>query len=169
MVIIQNLWGLNAFGCKWLYLGMVYWLSKMMVWKFNKTSAIWDSVWKPHTILQDTSGNLIRTLKYLQTPPDYPGAKQSTLTLCESFFRCFWKHLQLWRSIQDAPSRIAKCRSFWYLCADRWQTSINAESAAPLGRILRQRPRPLRSYVRDLILYSHSNGSYIPTRHFVLS
>jgi len=34
--------------------------------------------------------------------PGHPGTKQCALRLCESIHRCSWKHLQLWRYIQDA-------------------------------------------------------------------
>jgi hypothetical protein len=71
-----------------------------------RTSVQCNSVRKPYAILPDTLGDLISASKYLQTLPDPPGAKQCALRLCKRFVRCSWKHLQLWRCIQDALSRI---------------------------------------------------------------
>jgi len=133
------------------------------------TSAKCNAVQKPHAILPDTPGDLTGASKYIQTLPDPPGAKQSALRLCKSILRCSWKHLQLWRCIQDAPSRIVKFWSSWDLCADLRETSREAETAAPLCGILGERPRPLPSSAGDLMPYSHRSGSYIITRHFVLS
>jgi len=98
-----------------------------------------------------------------------PGAKQSALRLCKSILRCSWKHLQLWRCIQDAPSRIVKFWSSWDLCTDVQETSREAETATQLCGILRARLAPLCSSAGDLMPYSHRIGSYITTRHFVLS
>jgi len=104
---------------------------------------------------------------YFQTLPDPPGAKQSALRLCKSILRCSWKYLQLWRCIQDAPSRIVKFRGSWDLCADLRKTSREAETAAQLCGILGERPRALRSSAGDLMPYYHRGGFYITTRHFV--
>jgi len=133
------------------------------------TSAKCNSVWKPHAILPDALGDLTSASKYFQTLPDPTGAKQSALRLCKSILRCSWKHLQLWRCIQDAPSRIVKFGSSWDLCVDLREISREAETTAQLCGTLRERPRPLRSSAGDLMPYSHSSGSYITTRHFVLS
>ena len=140
----------------------------MGVGRFSRPpSAKCNSVRKPHAILPDTPGVLTSASKYFPTLPDPPGANQSALRLCKSIFRCSWKHLQLWRCIQDAPSRIVKFRSSWDLCADLQETSREAETAAQLCGILRERPRPLRSSAGDSMLYYHSSGSYITTTHFV--
>ena len=133
------------------------------------SSAKCNSVRKPHAILPDTPGDLTSTSKYFQTLPGPPGAKQSDLRLCKSIFGCSWKHLQLWRCIPDAPSRIVKFRNSWDLCADLRETSKEAETAGQLCRILREPLRLLFSSVAHLMPYSHSSGSYITTRHFVLS
>jgi len=113
------------------------------------SSAKCNSVRKPHRILPDTPGDLTSASKYFQTLPDPPGAKLSALRVCKSILRCSWKHLQLWRCIQDAPSRIVKFWSSWDLCADLRETSREAETAAQLYGILRERPRPLRSSAGD--------------------
>jgi len=137
------------------------------------TSAKCNSVRKPHPILPDTPGDLTSASKYFQTLPDPPWAKQSALRLCKSILRCSWQHLQLWRCIQDARSRIVKFRSSWDLCADLQETSREADTTAQLCGILRERPRLRETWCRiptgDLIPYPHSSGSYITTRHFVLS
>jgi len=130
-------------------------------------STKWNSVRKPHAFLPDTPGNLIRASKYFQMLLDPPGAGQSSLRLCKSILRCSWKHLQLWRCIHHAPSRIVKFGSSWDLCADLWETLWEAETTAQLCGILRQRPKPLRSSAGDLMPYYHSSGSDITTRHFV--
>jgi len=135
----------------------------------EKISAKFNSVRKLHAILPDTPGDLTSASKHFQTLPDPPGDKQSALRLCKSIHRCSWEHLQLWRCIQDAPSRIVKYRSSWDLCADLRETSREAETAVQLCGILRERPRPLHSSAGDLMPYSHCSGSYITTRHFVLS
>jgi len=133
------------------------------------TSAKCNSVQKPHAILPDTPGDLSSASKYLQTLPDPTGAKQSALRLCKSILGCSWKHPQLWRCIQDALSRIIKFWSAWDHCANLRETSREAGTAAQLCGTIRERPRPLRSSAGDLMPYSHSSGSYITTRHFVLS
>jgi len=132
-------------------------------------SAECNSVRKRHAILPNTLGDLTSASKYFQTLPDPPGDKQSALRLRRSIVRCSWKHLQLWRCIGGAPSRIVKFRSSWDLCTDLRETLREAETSAQLCGILRQWPRPLRSSVGCLMPYSHSSGSYITTRHFVLS
>jgi len=66
------------------------------------TSAKCKSVRKPHANLPDTPVDLIGAPKWFQMLPGPPGAKQSALGLWESILRRFWKHLQLWRCIQDA-------------------------------------------------------------------
>jgi len=71
--------------------------------------------------------------------------------------------------LRDLTYRIIK---FWRsgdLFADLRETSREAETAAQLCGILREQPRPLRSSAGDLVPYSHSSGSYITTRHFVIS
>jgi len=141
----------------------------MLCWTKNAASAECNSVWKPHAILSDTPGDLTIASKSFQTLPDPPGAKQSALRLCKSILRCSWKHLQLWRCIQDAPSRIVKFWSSWDLCTDVQETSREAETATQLCGILQARLAPLCSCAGDLMPYSHRIGSYITTRHFVLS
>jgi hypothetical protein len=49
--------------------------------------------------LRATSEVLLHTSTCSFTPP---GAKQSALGLCKSIHRCSWKHLALWRCIQNA-------------------------------------------------------------------
>jgi len=41
------------------------------------------------------------TPQYFQILPSPPGTKTSALRCCWSIPRCFWKHLQRWRCIQD--------------------------------------------------------------------
>jgi len=78
------------------------------------TSAKCKSVWKLHTILQDTPVALTSAFVYFQMLPGPPGALQCALRLCKSIRRCSCKDLQLWRCIQDATRltiRIVKCCS----------------------------------------------------------
>jgi hypothetical protein len=133
------------------------------------TSAKCKSVQKPHTIFPDTPHDLTSESNYFQTLPDRPGVTQSALRLCKSNLTCVWTHLQWWRCIQDAPSRIVNGRSSWDLCADLWETFREAETAGQLCGMDSDWPRLLRSSTGDLILYSHSSGSYITTSHFILS
>ena len=65
------------------------------------TSAKCKSVWKPYANLPDTLVALTSTSKYFQMLPAPPGALQCVLRLYKSILRCFCKHLQLWRCIQD--------------------------------------------------------------------
>jgi len=67
-----------------------------------------------------------RCLQYFQTLPDPPAAKESALRLCKGILRYSWRHLQLWRCIQDGSSRIVKFWSSWDLCADLRETSRDA-------------------------------------------
>jgi hypothetical protein len=73
------------------------------------------------------------------------------------------------RAISGAPSRIVKFWSWWDLCTDLQKTLREAETAVQLSGILREPPRPLHSSVEDSMPYSHSSGSHITTRHFILS
>ena len=66
------------------------------------------SVRKSYAILPDTPVALTSASKCFQMLPAPPGALQSALRLCKSILRCSWKHLQLWRCIQDATTS-AKC------------------------------------------------------------
>jgi len=88
----------------------------------------------------------------------FPGALESSCSYGDAF-----------RMLQDLTYRIVKFWSSWDLCTDLWETLKQAETAAQLWRRLRKLPRPLQSTVGDLVLYTHSSGSYITTRHFVLS
>ena len=130
-------------------------------------SAKVNSVRTTHPVLPDTPGDLTSLWKYFQTLPDPPGAKQSALRLCKSVLRGCWKHLQLWRCIQDAPSRIVKFWSAWSRYTDQWEASREGETAARFGEIHRERPRPLSISAGDLMLYSWSSGSFIITTYFV--
>jgi hypothetical protein len=65
------------------------------------SSAICKSVWKPHANFPDTTVDLTSASKYFQILPGPPGARHSAVRLCQSILRCFRKHLQLWRCIQD--------------------------------------------------------------------
>jgi len=67
------------------------------------TSGKCKSVWKPHAHLLDTQlAPTSASTKYFQMLPGPPGALQSTFRLCKSILRSSWKHLKLWRYIQDA-------------------------------------------------------------------
>jgi len=106
------------------------------------TSAKCKSVRKKYAILPDTLGNITSTSIYFKMLPDSPRSKQCALRLCKSMLRCSWKHLQLWRCIQDTASRIVKFWSSQDDWADLWETSREAETAAQLCGILQERPRP---------------------------
>jgi hypothetical protein len=66
------------------------------------SSAKCKSVQKPHANLPDTPVALTSASKYFEMLPGPPGALQNALRLWKSILRCYWKHLQLWMSIQDA-------------------------------------------------------------------
>ena len=59
-------------------------------------------VQKPHTNLPDTLVDFTSAPKCFQMFPDPHGANQSALKLCKRILKCSWKHLQLWRCVQDA-------------------------------------------------------------------
>jgi len=61
-------------------------------------------VLKSHTNLAETLLFLIIAPEYCHMLPGPPGAMQRALRLYKSILRCSWKHLQLWRSTQDAMS-----------------------------------------------------------------
>jgi len=119
------------------------------------TSAKCKLVRKPHTNLSDTLVNCTSAYKYFQMIPVPTGAKQRPLRLYKSILRCSWKHLQLWRCIQDAPSGIVKFGA--------------AETSVQICGRLREQLRPLCSSAGDLLPSSHSGGSkvFITTRHFM--
>ena len=71
--------------------------------------------------------------------------------------------------LRDLTYRIVKFGSSWDLCKDLREASREAETAAHLCAILRELPRPLRSSAGGFMPYSPGSGSYITTRHFVLS
>jgi len=73
------------------------------------------------------------------------------------------------RMLRDLTCRIVKFWSCWELCADLRETSRAVETAAQLCGRFQKQPIPLDSTAGDLMLYSHSRGSYTTTRHFVLS
>jgi hypothetical protein len=138
-------------------------------WTTRTKSAKCNSVWKPHSILPDTWGDLSSASEYFQMLPDAPGAKQSAFRLCKSILRCFWKHMQLWRSIQDTPLRRVKFWSSWDLCADLWDNSRQADASVELCGMLQEVPKPPCSSEGDFMLCSRSIGSDINTMHFILA
>jgi hypothetical protein len=85
------------------------------------TSAKCKSVRKSHANLPDTPVVLTSAPEYFQMLPGPPGAKQRALRLYKSVLRCSWKHLQLWRGIQDATR------------FDLWNSQI-LEKVRPLRR-----------------------------------
>jgi len=120
---------------------------------FSKTSAKCKSVRKPHANLPDTPVALTSASKYFQVLPGPPGALQCALRLCKSILRCSWKHLQLWRCVQDATRltiRIVKFWRCWDLCAGLQETSRVAETAAQVCGRLREQLRALRKLCRRL-------------------
>ena len=117
--------------------------------------------------LRATSPVLLGTSRCSQTPLElskvlsdfaraFSGAHESTCSYGGAF-----------RMLRDLTYRIVKFWSFWDLCADLWETSRAAETAAQLCGRLQERPRPLLSTAGDLVPFPHSSGSYITPRHFV--
>jgi len=68
----------------------------------NTISAKQKSVQKLNANLPDCLVDLTSTPKSFQLLPDPSGAEQSAIRLCNSIFKYYRKHLQLWRCIQDA-------------------------------------------------------------------
>jgi len=119
--------------------------------------------------LRVTSPVLLCTCRYSQTPlelskvlPDSGkaviGTPKSTCSDGVAF-----------RMLRDLTDRIVRFWSFWDLCTDLRGTLREAETMAQLCQILQEQLRPLRSFAGDLMPYCHSCGSYITTRHFILS
>jgi len=73
----------------------------------------------------------------------------------------------VFRILRDLTYRIVKFWSYSDLCANLRKTSREAATAAQFCDILWEQPRPLHSSAGDLVLYSHSSGSYITRRQFV--
>jgi len=77
--------------------------------------------------------------------PGPHGALQCALGLYKSILRCSWKHLQLWRCIQDATRltiRIVIFWSCWDPCAGVRKTSRAAKMSAQVYRRLQEHLRP---------------------------
>jgi len=135
---------------------------RLMTTKYDALAKC-KSVWKPNANLPDTLVALTSASKYFQILPAPPGTLQSALRLCKTILRCSWKHLQLWRSIQDAmrlTTRIVKFWSCWDLCTGLGETSRAAEisvwalrenSAQVCSRLLEQ-----------LDLFESSAGDFVP-------
>ena len=104
--------------------------------------------------------------------PDPPGAKQCSLTVCKSIHRCSWKHLKLWRCIQNATKltiRIVKFWSSWVRYTDLQETSRSTETPAKLCGSLREQLRLPCTTAGEMVLSFESSGSYTTTGHFVIS
>jgi hypothetical protein len=56
----------------------------------------------PYAGHPDTPVDLTGASNYLEVLPGFAEAKQSAIRLCKSTVRCFWKHMQLWKCIEDA-------------------------------------------------------------------
>ena len=119
--------------------------------------------------LRVTSPVLLSSSRCSQTPQElsdvlsdspraFSGAPESTCSYGGAF-----------RMLQDLTYSIVKFWSSWDLCADLRQTSRAAKTAMQLCERLRQQPGPPRSTAGNLVPYSPSSGSYITTRHFMLS
>jgi len=122
-------------------------------WQGAYTSGRCNSVWKPHANLPDTPVALTSASQYFQMLPAPPGALQCALGLCKSILRCSWKHLQLWRCIQDATRLTIRIVEFWS-CWDHWvglqeNARSTATSAQCCGRRW-ERLRPLRKLCERL-------------------
>jgi len=63
-------------------------ITRIGVVTVTSASAKCTSVRKPHAILPDTVGYDASGSKYFQKLTDPPGAKQCTVRLCKSIFRC---------------------------------------------------------------------------------
>jgi len=136
----------------------------------HQQNVIWSgSLMQSSQTLRATSPMLPSTSSCSQTPlelskvlSDSPraisGAPESTCSYGGTF-RMLW----------NLTYRIVKFWSSWDLWADLWETSREAGTTAQLCGILRDRLRPRLSSAGDLMPYSHSSGSDITTRHFVLS
>jgi len=133
----------------------------------HQQNVIWSgSYTQSSQTLRATSPVLLCTSRCSQTPLElskvlsdsaraFSGAPESTCSYGGEF-----------RMLRDLTYRIVKFWSSWDLCADLRETS---RDAAQHCRIHREQPGPQRSTAGDLVPYSHSSGSYITTKHFVLS
>jgi len=92
------------------------------------------------------------------SPRAVSGAPESTCSYGGAF-----------RMLRDLTYRIVKCWSSWDVCAHLREALQASETAAQLSSRCREQPRPLCSWAGDLVPYSHTSGSYITTRHLVLS
>ena len=79
-----------------------HWVLRLLYLTLDSTSAKCKSVRKPRAYLPDSPLALTSAYKYFQMLPGPPGALQCALRLCKRILRCSWKHLRLWRCIQDA-------------------------------------------------------------------
>jgi len=112
------------------------WLEVTIITNIHIASAKCKSVRTPQANLPDTSVDCTCAFKHCKMLPGPPGANQSALRLYKSILRCFWKHLPLWRCIQDAPFMIVKFWRYWDVCAGLRDTSRVAETSVQLCRRL---------------------------------
>jgi len=79
-----------------------YNMQRRQACKSEVSSAKCTLVWKPHANLPDTLVDPPCAPKYFQILPGPSAGKHSALRFCNTFLRCYRKHLQWWRCIQDA-------------------------------------------------------------------
>jgi len=124
------------------------------------------SITQSSQTLRATSPVLLSTSRCSQTPLDLSKVLSGSARACSGAPECTCSYGGAFRMLWDLTYRIIKFWSFWDLCADLRKTSRQAETAAQLCSILRD---CCAKSVEDLVSDSHSSGSFITTRHFVLS
>jgi len=145
--------------------------------------SLWHTVWglnqqnvnqsgsytQPSQTLRSTSPVLPSTSRCSQTTLELHNVLSDSATAFSDAPESTCSYGEAFRMLRDLTYRIVKFWSFWDICTDLQETSRAAETAAQLCRRLHEQRRPLHSTEGDLVLYTHSGGSYTTTRHFVLS
>ena len=119
--------------------------------------------------LRVTSPALLSTSRCPQTPLELSNVLSDSARAFSGTSESSRSYGGALRMIRDLTYRMVKFWSYWDLCTDWRETSRTAKNTAQLCRRLREQPRSLCSTEGDLVLYSHSSGSYLTTRHFALS
>jgi hypothetical protein len=77
---------------------------------------------------------------------------------------CSQSSLELSMVLTDSVRAFSGCYKIWLI---GWSNFGAPETSAQICGRLREKQRPLCGTVGGLVPYSHSNGSYTTTRHFV--
>jgi len=111
---------------------------------------------------------LLSTSKCSQTPLELRKVQSDSARAFSNVTDSTCRYGGAFRMLQDLTYRIGKFWSSWDLCADLGETSRLAETAAQPCERLREQWGPLSIAVENLVVYTHSSGYYMTTRHFIL-